>query len=111
MNSQFHDDGEKELGPTVATLSLGSPAIMNFRGKKKAGFGGEKKDRPIMLSFRLQHGDTVIMHGTRIHQYYEVGSKASLILQVEKLTLSLSTVLMLRESAGLDLHAATSVLK
>ncbi|KAI1361897.1 hypothetical protein F5Y08DRAFT_355731 [Xylaria arbuscula] len=67
----FHDDGEKELGPTVATLSLGSPSIMNFRGKEKAGFGTEKKPEPTMLTLRLQHGDTVVMHGTRIHQYFE----------------------------------------
>ena len=34
ISCQYHDDGEKELGPTVATLSLGSPSIMSFRPKK-----------------------------------------------------------------------------
>ncbi|MCJ1389057.1 hypothetical protein MMC18_001911 [Xylographa bjoerkii] len=29
----FHDDGEKELGPTVATLSLGGNAVMTLRMK------------------------------------------------------------------------------
>lgn len=33
--SQFHDDGEDSLGPSIATLSLGSQATMRFRLKKK----------------------------------------------------------------------------
>ena len=32
---QYHDDGEKELGPTVATLGLGGPASMTLRMKEK----------------------------------------------------------------------------
>ncbi|KAI0449461.1 hypothetical protein F5B21DRAFT_520197 [Xylaria acuta] len=67
----FHDDGEKELGPTVATLSLGSPSVMRFRGKKKAGFQNTIGTGDVMLSFVLEHGDIVIMHGTKIHQVYE----------------------------------------
>ncbi|KAI0871288.1 hypothetical protein GGS24DRAFT_503908 [Hypoxylon argillaceum] len=67
----FHDDGEKELGPTVATLSLGSPSTMRFRGKKKSGFEDTVAAGNVMLSFRLEHGDIVIMHGTKIHQHYE----------------------------------------
>ena len=37
---KWHDDGEKELGPTVATMALGAPARMQVRLKKKywAGF-------------------------------------------------------------------------
>ncbi|KZO98787.1 hypothetical protein CALVIDRAFT_596408, partial [Calocera viscosa TUFC12733] len=30
-SSQYHDDGEDGLGPVVASLSLGSPALMSFR--------------------------------------------------------------------------------
>lgn len=33
----YHDDGESELGPTVATLSLGSPSTMAFKPKRKSG--------------------------------------------------------------------------
>ncbi|KAI0401608.1 hypothetical protein F4802DRAFT_618804 [Xylaria palmicola] len=66
----YHDDGEKELGPTVATLSLGSPSTMRFRGKKKVGFENTAKGR-VMLSFNLEHGDMVVMHGTKIHKVYE----------------------------------------
>ncbi|KAI1827677.1 hypothetical protein F4861DRAFT_535882 [Xylaria intraflava] len=67
----FHDDGEKELGPTVATLSLGSPAIMRFRSKGKSGMEDTIGANNVMLSFVLEHGDMVIMHGTKIHQHYE----------------------------------------
>ncbi|KAI0602778.1 hypothetical protein F4775DRAFT_600732 [Biscogniauxia sp. FL1348] len=71
----YHDDGEKELGPTVATLSLGSPAVMYFRPKKRTTIGeaskSKKGDRPPMLGFVLEHGDMVIMHGRDIHKYYE----------------------------------------
>ncbi|KAI1114187.1 hypothetical protein F5Y14DRAFT_451367 [Nemania sp. NC0429] len=73
----FHDDGEKELGPTVATLSLGSPSTMRFRGKKKAGFESTSGAGGVMLSFCLEHGDIVIMHGTKIHKHYEHAVTAS----------------------------------
>ncbi|KAH0424541.1 hypothetical protein CcaCcLH18_11501 [Colletotrichum camelliae] len=65
----FHDDGEDTLGPTVATLSLGSPAQMLFRYKKK--YLGVTKDCLPCLKFPVRHGDMVVMHGTRIHQAYE----------------------------------------
>ncbi|CAJ2503680.1 Uu.00g110740.m01.CDS01 [Anthostomella pinea] len=71
----YHDDGEKELGPTVATLSLGSPSVMCFRPKKNKRIGPQstmhKKNRPPMVSFVLEHGDMVAMHGTDIHKHYE----------------------------------------
>ncbi|KAK2048693.1 hypothetical protein LZ31DRAFT_515457 [Colletotrichum somersetense] len=61
----YHDDGEDTLGPTVATLSLGSPALMCFKMKKSYA-GGDKK----VLQLTMCHGDLVVMHGTRIHQTY-----------------------------------------
>ncbi|KAM0753582.1 hypothetical protein T439DRAFT_158525 [Meredithblackwellia eburnea MCA 4105] len=39
----FHDDGEKGLGPVVSTMSMGCDAIMSFREKAKRG-------KPITLS-------------------------------------------------------------
>ncbi|KAL2883895.1 hypothetical protein SGCOL_000530 [Colletotrichum sp. CLE4] len=71
----FHDDGEDTLGPTVATLSLGSPAIMFFAKKTKNAKRTKKtkKDeeyRPVVLKFPLYHGDIVVMHGSRIHEKY-----------------------------------------
>ncbi|KAI9802588.1 MAG: hypothetical protein M1833_001662 [Piccolia ochrophora] len=38
----FHDDGETTLGPTIATLSLGSPAVMHLRLKQKHFLGMTK---------------------------------------------------------------------
>lgn len=40
--SQYHDDGEKGLGPTIATLSLGYPATMRLRMKGKHFRGASK---------------------------------------------------------------------
>jgi hypothetical protein len=37
QSSQYHDDGETTVGPTVASLSLGSPATMHFRPKAHSG--------------------------------------------------------------------------
>ncbi|KAK1590851.1 uncharacterized protein LY79DRAFT_686310 [Colletotrichum navitas] len=61
----YHDDGEDTLGPTVATLSLGSPSLMSFKTKKSYA-GKDKK----VLQLTMFHGDVVVMHGTRIHQAY-----------------------------------------
>jgi alkylated DNA repair dioxygenase AlkB len=56
----------------VATLSLGSPSTMRFRAKAKSGIRSTVAAGRVMLSMFLEHGDMVIMHGTKIHQYYEV---------------------------------------
>ncbi|KAI1873938.1 uncharacterized protein JN550_003207 [Neoarthrinium moseri] len=74
----YHDDGERELGPTVASLSLGSPSVMRFRPKKRNSIGhtpktldDKSKNKPAVLSFPLYHGDICIMHGTDVHRLYE----------------------------------------
>lgn len=73
---QYHDDGEKELGPTVATLSLGASAVMCVRPKAKSGLGPESKNakgtKRDVLRIVLHHGDIVIMHGRGIQKFYEV---------------------------------------
>ena len=58
-NSQYHDDGEKSLGPTVASLSLGCPAKMKWRLKMKYWCGFKDKarnhydpDQPILPGCR-----------------------------------------------------------
>ena len=43
--SQYHDDGEVSLGPTVASISLGCPAKMKWRLKMKYWCGFKDKDR------------------------------------------------------------------
>lgn len=45
INSQYHDDGEESLGPTVASLSLGCPAKMRWRLKAKYWCGFRDKAR------------------------------------------------------------------
>ncbi|KAK5656211.1 hypothetical protein OQA88_4972 [Cercophora sp. LCS_1] len=77
----YHDDGESELGPTVAALSLGSPSIMKFRPKRKflqytdLGLAppspGPKGRYQDVLKVPMKHGDIMVMHGTAIHRYYE----------------------------------------
>lgn len=76
--TQYHDDGEYELGPTVATLSLGSAATMSFRPKSKNSLGvdGGRRNavgtKPDVLKITLEHGDLVVMHGRDIQKLYEV---------------------------------------
>ncbi|KAE8153545.1 hypothetical protein BDV25DRAFT_168756 [Aspergillus avenaceus] len=42
MKIGYHDDGEKSLGPTIATLSIGSKSNMSIRVKSKYYFGTTK---------------------------------------------------------------------
>ncbi|KAJ5381780.1 uncharacterized protein N7496_004208 [Penicillium cataractarum] len=53
MSIGFHDDGEKGLGPTIATLSLGTRSRMHIRMKDKYYFGISKShvatsDDPVL---------------------------------------------------------------
>jgi alkylated DNA repair dioxygenase AlkB len=74
----FHDDGEKDVGAVVATLSLGSDAVMDFRRKRG------KKDGPqlratgrmgrVCLRFTLRHADVLVMQGADVQRFYEVRS-------------------------------------
>ncbi|KAI5474377.1 Calcium ATPase, partial [Pseudohyphozyma bogoriensis] len=72
----FHDDGERGLGPVVATLSLGSQASMAFRKKKfRAPEGSELQSTPPsppLLTITLLHGDVAIMEGADVQSYYEL---------------------------------------
>ncbi|KAI1379724.1 hypothetical protein F4677DRAFT_441925 [Hypoxylon crocopeplum] len=69
-----HDDGEKELGPSVASMSLGSPSVISFSPKKGMKLGKEidegNKLRGSMLSILQKHGDMLVMHGHQIQQKY-----------------------------------------
>lgn len=51
---QYHDDGEKDLGPTIATLSLGGDAVMTVRMKEN--FHSAKKHvftNPVLRGCQL----------------------------------------------------------
>ncbi|KAI1212666.1 uncharacterized protein F4807DRAFT_457464 [Annulohypoxylon truncatum] len=69
-----HDDGEIELGPTVASMSLGSKSVMKFMPKMKKNLGDDvgkdQKERSPMLSLVLKHGDILVMHGAEIQKLY-----------------------------------------
>ncbi|KAL0577023.1 hypothetical protein V5O48_004957 [Marasmius crinis-equi] len=64
---QFHTDDEPGLGPTVAGLSLGSPAIMHFRRRVRGPFVRNE----IALTVILKHGDVLIMDGEGVQKNYE----------------------------------------
>ncbi|KAH7916571.1 2OG-Fe(II) oxygenase superfamily-domain-containing protein [Hygrophoropsis aurantiaca] len=63
----FHSDSEKGLGPTVASLSLGSTAFMHFRAYDTATKGQPLHD----LTLILRHGDVLIMEGEGVQKHYE----------------------------------------
>ncbi|KAF8894103.1 hypothetical protein BD779DRAFT_1783639 [Infundibulicybe gibba] len=65
----FHSDNEKGLGPIVAGLSLGAPAIMHFRLHSK--YEVDKERRNNALTFVLRHGDVLVMEGAKIQECYE----------------------------------------
>ncbi|WVF67083.1 hypothetical protein IAT40_001828 [Kwoniella sp. CBS 6097] len=76
----WHDDGEQGLGPVVASLSLGSPAIMSFRPKQpriepnehfKTGIPVTRHTPPTALSLTLSHGDILVMEGSDIQRLYD----------------------------------------
>lgn len=65
----FHSDSEVGLGPFVAGLSLGSPALMHFRLRAK--YDRDKKLKSIAITFVLRHGDILVMDGAGVQEYYE----------------------------------------
>ncbi|KAL2262770.1 hypothetical protein VTK26DRAFT_115 [Humicola hyalothermophila] len=73
----YHDDGEHELGPVVAALSLGSPSTMRFRPKMGKGFQyttHTERQRTVyaeMLEVPMKHGDMMVMIGTEIQKFFE----------------------------------------
>jgi len=76
--NKYHDDGEKELGPTVASLSLGCASTMQFRAKKKVNIGpaahNAKNEKIALLNIRQEHGDILVQHGAKIQKLYEVSN-------------------------------------
>lgn len=86
ISVEFHTDDEIGLGPLVAGLSLGSPALMHFR--LLARHIPQGMQRSIAISFVLRHvsdsctyvtladrvisqGDILAMDGAGIQQFYE----------------------------------------
>jgi Alkylated DNA repair protein len=80
--TKYHDDGESELGPVVAALSLGSPCTMKFRPKKSQPFKwlkrrGKHGDEvwQDFLEVTMKHGDIMVMIGEDIQKVYEVSAR------------------------------------
>ncbi|KAL2871015.1 uncharacterized protein BJX67DRAFT_377626 [Aspergillus lucknowensis] len=48
MNINYHDDGESTLGPTIASLSLGSKAVKTLRMKYKYYYGLTKNTKNVL---------------------------------------------------------------
>ncbi|KAL8279372.1 hypothetical protein RQP46_008184 [Phenoliferia psychrophenolica] len=72
----FHDDGERGLGPVVATLSLGGDATLSFRKKEDTGkpaSKGSRRSSRKLLTLKLRHGDITIMEGEDVQRMYEHG--------------------------------------
>ncbi|KAL2130787.1 hypothetical protein VTI74DRAFT_5948 [Chaetomium olivicolor] len=73
----YHDDGESELGPVIAALSLGSPSTMRFRPKRNTGFWlptHQEQGRTCykeILEVTMKHGDMMVMVGAEIQKVYE----------------------------------------
>ncbi|KAF9529247.1 hypothetical protein CPB83DRAFT_273364 [Crepidotus variabilis] len=65
----FHSDAEVGLGPLVAGLSLGSPALMHFRLHRK--YDPEYEQRGIQMTVVLRHGDILVMDGAGVQDFYE----------------------------------------
>ncbi|KAL2017379.1 hypothetical protein VTK56DRAFT_2259 [Thermocarpiscus australiensis] len=73
----YHDDGEHELGPVVAALSLGAPSTMSFRPKRKTQFFLPTHTENGRLCYKevlevvMKHGDMMVMIGPEIQKIYE----------------------------------------
>ena len=52
---KFHSDSERGLGPIVAELSLGSPALMHFRVNHKYPREKDLENHSVALTIILRH--------------------------------------------------------
>ncbi|KAK0105219.1 hypothetical protein ONS96_004620 [Cadophora gregata f. sp. sojae] len=67
----WHDDGEKNAGQTVASLSLGGRSTTHFRPKARTTLSGPPNAKGVkspVLQFTLEHGDMMVMHGFEIQK-------------------------------------------
>ncbi|KAJ7172893.1 hypothetical protein C8R43DRAFT_874003 [Mycena crocata] len=67
----FHSDAERGLGPLVAGLSMGSPALMHFRLRAKHSPGRPKGAKATAMTVVLRHGDICVMEGHGVQDFYE----------------------------------------
>ncbi|GAA5863860.1 hypothetical protein JCM3774_001180 [Rhodotorula dairenensis] len=74
----YHDDGERGLGPFVASISLGSDAVMSFRRKeaKKRPYANRNADRPITASASESKTTAAVQAGGELGDVDEAGERA-----------------------------------
>ncbi|KAJ7752927.1 hypothetical protein B0H16DRAFT_1545390 [Mycena metata] len=65
----FHSDSEQGLGPIVAGLSMGSPALMHFRLLSK--YVPRDEQLTSILTIVLRHGDVLVMDGAGVQDFYQ----------------------------------------
>ncbi|KAJ7034402.1 hypothetical protein C8F04DRAFT_573004 [Mycena alexandri] len=65
----FHSDSERGLGPVVAGLSMGSPALMHFRSLSK--YVPRDQQLTSILTVVLRHGDVLVMEGAGVQDFYQ----------------------------------------
>ncbi|KAJ7650975.1 hypothetical protein FB45DRAFT_29111 [Roridomyces roridus] len=64
----FHGDDEKGLGPVIAALSLGAPALMYFRETSKHSSSHKHRKELTLL---LEHGSVLVMEGECFQKRYQ----------------------------------------
>ncbi|KAJ7486487.1 hypothetical protein FB451DRAFT_1553832 [Mycena latifolia] len=62
-------DSERGLGPVVAGLSMGSPALMHFRLLSK--YTPRDEQRANAMTIVIRHGDVLVMEGAGVQDFYE----------------------------------------
>lgn len=91
ISSQYHDDGEASLGPSVASLSLGCPAKMRWRLKAKYWCGFRDKahkhydpNQPVLPGCRKPEERHKLNELARTASTEELDKAAQVALAFEK---------------------------
>ncbi|KAJ7486476.1 hypothetical protein FB451DRAFT_1026883 [Mycena latifolia] len=88
--SSFHRDSERGLGPVVAGLSMGSPALMHFRLLSK--YTPRDEQRANAMTVVIRHGDVLVMEGAGVQDFYEYAEAFPNFLGADLNDLTLGTL-------------------
>lgn len=75
-NLQYHDDGEKDLGPDIASLSLGGAATMSFKMKTKHWLAKGLTSETYNPELRIIPGSQAWKQRTKANDLYKAGRMA-----------------------------------
>ena len=73
---QWHDDGEKDLGPDIASLSLGGAATMTFRMKAKHWLAKNLSSDNYDPELPVQTGSQAYQFRNIVNEHYKAGRMA-----------------------------------